>query len=124
MSRVSGSAGGMVGPGRRVRIYFGERDRHHGAALWSAFLDFLRAEGAAGATVLRAIGGFGAHSHIRTARFVELSTDLPLVLEWVDSEERVARLLPRLVELLDGGLVTTDSVEVVRYAPHENEDRA
>jgi PII-like signaling protein len=113
------SAMNLVGSGTRVRIYFGEHDRHQGKALWSAFLDFLRAEGAAGATVLRGVGGFGAHSHIHTARLVELSSDLPLVLEWVDTPERVARLLPQVVAMLDGGLVTTDPVEIVRYAPHE-----
>jgi PII-like signaling protein len=101
-----------------VRIYFGESDRCHGQALWSAFLEVLRAEGAAGATVVRGIGGYGAHSLIHTARLVELSSDLPLVLEWVDSDERVQRLLPRLTSMLDGGLVTTEPVEIVRYTPH------
>jgi len=109
----------ITGHGLRVRVYFGEHDKHQGHALWSAFLDFLRAEGAAGATVLRGVGGFGAHSHIHTARLVELSSDLPLVLEWVDTEERVQRLLPTLLAMLDGGLVTTDPVDIVRYTPHE-----
>jgi PII-like signaling protein len=110
----------ITGRGTRVRIYFGESDRYHGRALWSTFLEFLRAEGAAGATVIRGIGGYGAHSRIHTARLVELSSDLPLILEWVDAEERVARLLPRLAAMLDGGLVTTDPVEIVRYTPHED----
>ena len=105
----------LTGRGTRVRIYMGESDHYQGHALWRAMLDFLRKEGAAGATVLRAIGGYGAHSRIHTAALVDLSSDLPLVLEWVDTEERVAALLPRLSAMLDGGMITTDSVEIVRY---------
>jgi PII-like signaling protein len=108
----------IVGRGTRVRVYFGESDRYHGKALWTAFLEFLRSEGAAGATVLRGVGGYGAHSRIHTATLFEWSGDLPLVLEWVDTEQRVARLLPQLSAMLDGGLVTTEPVEIVRYSPH------
>jgi PII-like signaling protein len=81
-------------------------------------LDFLRAEGAAGATVVRGLAGFGAHSRIHAATLVDLSADLPLILEWVDSHERVEELLPRIIPMLDGGLVTTDAVEIHRYEPH------
>jgi uncharacterized protein len=110
------------GRGVRVRVYFGERDHHDHKPLWAALLDLLRAEGAAGATVLRGIAGFGAQSRIHTARLVDLSSDLPLVLEWVDAEERVAALLPRVAEMLEGtgGLLTTDPVEVHRYVPHRS----
>ena len=110
----------ITGRGTRVRVYFGERDRYHGKALWRALLDFLRAEHAAGATVLRGLAGYGAHSRIHAATLVDLSSDLPLVLEWVDSDERVAQLLPRLTAMLDGGLVTVDPVEIHRYTPHES----
>ena len=79
----------------RLRVYFGERDKYHGKALWSALLDRLRREGAAGATVTRGIGGFGAHSVIHAASIVDLSTDLPLILEWIDANERVQALLPQ-----------------------------
>src|SRR5213083_1728114 len=106
------------GPGVRVRAYFGERDRHDGTALWSALLSFLRTSGAAGATVTRAVAGYGAHSKIHAVSLLDLSSDLPLVLEWIDSEERVAALLPRLEEMLQGGMITTDPVEIVRYQPH------
>jgi PII-like signaling protein len=112
----------ITGRGTRVRVYFGEHDRYHGTALWRALLDFLRTEHAAGATVLRGIAGYGAHSRIHAATLVDLSSDLPLVLEWVDTDERVARLLPRLTAMLDGGLVTTDPVDIHRYTPHQ--DRA
>ncbi len=108
----------MNGRGIRVRAYFGERDRHYGQPLWSALLEFLRREGAAGATVTRGLAGYGAHSKIHAASIVDLSADLPLVLEWIDTEERVARLLPAIEEMLQGGLITTDPVTIVRYQPH------
>ena len=108
----------MNGRGIRVRAYFGERDRHHGQPLWNALLEFLRREGAAGATVTRGLAGYGAHSKIHAASIVDLSADLPLVLEWIDTEERVARLLPAIEEMLQGGLITTDPVTIVRYQPH------
>lgn len=110
----------MNGQGTRVRVYFGEHDHHKHVPLWRAVLELLRREGAAGATVTRGLAGFGAHSRIHTASLVDLSADLPLVVEWVDTRERVERLLPRLTEMLEGtgGLLTTDSVEIHRYAPH------
>jgi PII-like signaling protein len=106
------------GRGIRVRAYFGERDRHHGEPLWNALLQFLRRAGGAGATVTRGVAGYGAHSTIHKASLVDLSADLPLVLEWIDTEERVERLLPELEEMLQGGLITTDPVTIVRYQPH------
>jgi PII-like signaling protein len=113
----------MEGRGTRVRIYFGERDRHAGKPLWTALIDLLRAEGAAGATVTRGVAGFGAHSRMHVAHFPELSADLPLILEWVDTDEQVNSLLPRLNELLEGtgGLLTSEPVEIHRYAPHRQE---
>jgi PII-like signaling protein len=110
----------LAGTGTRVRIYFGELDHYQGKALWSALLEFLRHEQAAGATVVRGVAGFGAHSRLHVAHFPELSADLPLVLEWVDTVERVHRLLPRVTEMLEGtgGLITTDAIEIHRYLPH------
>ncbi|HEY7031420.1 MAG TPA: DUF190 domain-containing protein [Thermomicrobiales bacterium] len=108
--------------GVRVRAYFGERDKHHGTPLWSAILELLRREGAAGATVTRGFAGYGAHSKIHAASLVDLSSDLPLVLEWIDDEEHVARLLPTIEKMLQGGLITTEPVKIVRYQSHR--DRA
>ncbi|MGH2601853.1 MAG: DUF190 domain-containing protein [Dehalococcoidia bacterium] len=112
---------GNTGHGVRVRAYFGERDRQHGKPLWSALLEFLRAERAAGATVTRGIAGYGANSKIHAASIVDLSADLPLVLEWVDTEELVQALLPTIEEMLPGGLITTDPVTIIRYQAHEGE---
>lgn len=116
----------ITGRGLRVRIYFGERDHRGNAPLWAALVDYLRREGAAGATVSRGVAGFGAHSRLHVARFPELSSDLPLVLECVDTEERVERLLPGLEALLEGtgGLLTTDPVAIRRYTPHQDRPAA
>ena len=108
----------MEGRGVRVRAYFGERDRQHGRPLWSVLLEFLRHEHVAGATVTRGLAGYGANSKIHAASIVDLSSDLPLVLEWVDREETVQRLMPRFEAMLQGGLITTDPVTIIRYQPH------
>lgn len=110
------------GVGVRVRVYLGERDKHNGKSLWSALLELLRREGASGATVTRGVAGYGAHSKIHAASIVDLSSDLPLILEWIDTEERVKRTLPDLEEMLQGGLITTDPVKIIRYQPHTDRD--
>lgn len=110
----------LNGHGVRVRAYFGERDKHAGKPLWRVLLETLRQGGASGATVSRGLAGYGAHSRIHAASLVDLSTDLPLVLEWVDTEERVQRLLPAIEALLQGGMITTDPVTIIRYQPHTN----
>jgi PII-like signaling protein len=98
-----------------VRIFFGESDRWKHRPLEIALLERLRAEGFAGATVFRGVSGFGANSIIHTTHLLELSTDLPVVIEVVDSEEHIERLLPILDEMLDDGLVTMEKVRVLRY---------
>jgi PII-like signaling protein len=106
------------GQGVRIRIYFGEDDQHDGKPLWRAALEYLRKGGASGATVTRGVAGYGAHSTIHTASIVLLSSDLPLVLEWIDSAERVDRLLPGLEQMLQGGLITRDVTTIVRHQSH------
>jgi uncharacterized protein len=120
---AAGTTPALTGGGTRVRIYFGERDRYRGRSLWSALLEALRRQGAAGATVTRGLAGYGAHSVIHAATLVDLSADLPLVLEWVDTTEQVERLLPVLLGMLTGTLVTTEPVTIRRYTPHPGEVR-
>lgn len=98
-----------------VRIHIGERDRWHGRPLHSALLERLRADGFAGATVLRGVAGFGASSVLHTTDILRLSEDLPLVVEVVDTREQIDRLEPILDEMMDGGLVTVERVRVLRY---------
>ncbi|HVZ31419.1 MAG TPA: DUF190 domain-containing protein [Polyangiaceae bacterium] len=100
-----------------VRIFFGEGDRWHGHPLHRALLERLRAEGFAGATVLRGIASFGANSVIHTTSLVDLSADLPVLIEVVDDDEHVQKLVPILDEMITGGaLVTMEKVRVLRYA--------
>lgn len=105
----------IEGESKRVTIYIGESDRWHGRPLHEAILEMLRSEGCAGATVTRAVAGFGRGSRIHTASILRLSQDLPVVIEWVDDPERVERVLPKLDEMISGGLVTIEDVHVLRY---------
>jgi PII-like signaling protein len=101
-----------------VRILLGESDRFHHVPLARALLERLRREGFAGATVLHGVAGFGASSVIHSANLIELSADLPVVIEVVDDQSHVERLLPILDEMVTGGaLVTVERVRVVKYAP-------
>jgi PII-like signaling protein len=100
-----------------VRIFVGESDRWHGRPLAHALVERLRKEGFAGATVLRGLAGFGARSVVHTSRLLELSQDLPLVIEVVDTEDHVRRLEPILDEMVADGLVTLEKVRVLRYKP-------
>jgi CBS domain-containing protein len=109
----------IVGIATKVTIYIGESDRLGQKSLYMAILEMLKAEDCAGATVLRGLAGFGAHSRIRTATIVDLSSDLPLVIEWVDDAARVARVMPRLAEMVSEGLITCQEVEVITYGHRE-----
>ncbi len=107
----------LVGPAKRVRVYLSEGSLHRHRPLDVALVDLLRTEGASGATVLRGTEGFGGSGVVHTHRLVEGARQLPLVVEWVDTAERVERLLPRVRELLQRGLVTVEDVEVVWSRP-------
>jgi PII-like signaling protein len=100
-----------------VRIFIGESDRYHHAPLHRALLERLRKEGFAGATVTHGVAGFGARSVIHTAHLLDLSTDLPVVIEVVDDPEHADKLVAILDEMLEGGLVTIEKVRVLRYQP-------
>lgn len=117
----------LQGKALRVTIYIGESDHYQGKSLHSkplymALLQFLKQEGASGATVVRGLAGFGARSRIHTATIVDLSTDLPIRVEWVDQAEVVERLLPQVRQMVNGGLITVEEVDVVQYAPGRRPD--
>ena len=112
----------IQGEAQRVTIYIGESDLVRGANLYTAILELLRREGAAGATVTRALAGFGARSRIHTANIETLSADLPIRIEWVDIPERVERLLPQVRRLVNDGLITQETVQVVQYAMGRSQD--
>jgi len=98
-----------------VRVFVGESDTWHRKPLVTALVERLRSEGFAGATVLRGVMGFGARSVVHTSNVLRLSEDLPVVIEIVDSEEHVQRLLPILDEMVVEGLVTMEKVRVLKY---------
>lgn len=101
-----------------TRIFFGESDRWHHQQLALALVERLRKEGFAGATLFRGIAGFGARNVVHSAHLLEISADLPLILEVVDTAEQIDRLLPILDEMVTSGcLVTVEKVRVVKYAP-------
>ena len=105
----------IEGEGKLLRVFVGESDRWHGKPLYQAIVERVRAEGLAGATVLRGIEGFGADSRLHTARILRLSEDLPIVIEIVDSAEQIERILPILDEMVGEGMVTVERVEVIAY---------
>lgn len=112
----------IEGEGKLLRIFIGESDSWHGKPLYEAIVRRLRKEGLAGATVIRGIEGFGAHSRLHTARILRLSEDLPLVIEVVDQEDRIAKVMPILDEMVTEGLVTLERVEIVAYRAPEPPD--
>ena len=103
------------GPAKKLCVYIGESDRWHGQALYNAIVERARKEGLSGATVLRGIEGFGANSRIHAASILRLSEDLPVVVEIVDAEERIALFLPLLDEMVTEGLITVQDCEVFKY---------
>jgi len=104
-----------------LRVYIGESDRWQSKPLYEAIVLAAREAHLAGATVLRGPMGFGKSSHLHTAKILRLSMDLPLVIEIVDSKEKINAFLPKLDEMVGGGLVTLQSVTVVHYRANERQ---
>lgn len=103
------------GPAQRLCVYIGERDQWRGRPLYLALLEALRQSGLAGATVTRGLAGFGAHSRIHTASLEVLSSDLPLVVEVIDTQAQIASALPVIGPMVREGLITMEAVTVVKY---------
>ncbi len=106
----------------RMRIYVDESDRYKGKALYIYLLELLRRRGLRGATVYRAIAGFGAHSLIHLPSLLRFSEDLPIVIEVVDEERRIREVLEEIKQVVQEGLITLEEVEVVFYG-HRGEQR-
>lgn len=101
--------------GHLLRIFIGESDRHQGLPLYEWIVRQAREQGLAGATVLRGLEGYGAHSRIHTAKILRLSTDLPIVVEIVDTREKIEAFMPRVDEAVEEGLATLEKVEIRFY---------
>lgn len=98
-----------------LTIFIGESDKWRGRPLYAAIIDMLRAEKIAGATVVRGVAGFGAHSHIHTASILRLSEDLPLIIQVVDKPDRIAYAIDLVSPMVSEGLVTVEDIHVVKY---------
>ena len=113
-----------------MRIFIGEADRcesgpHRGKPLYLALLNTLREHGCAGASVVQGIAGFGASARIHTGSLLRLSMDLPIIVEVVDTEEKIQEVLPLMDRMIGGGLVTLEKAHVVLYrAASGSEDAA
>lgn len=103
-----------------LRIFIGERDRVHGKPLYEQIVMKARELDLAGATVTRGTLGFGADSRIHSAKLLTLSDDLPVVVEIVDAEEQINKLMPFLDEVIEEGLVTMEKVRVIKYRHNPN----
>jgi len=103
-----------------LRIFFGEHDKYKGRPLYEAIVHLAKQDGLAGATVLRGILGFGAHSHMHTAKILRLSEDLPIVVEIVDQAEKIEAFLPKLDGMIEEGMVTIEKVRVVAYRENKS----
>ena len=107
----------LAGPARRLRIYIGEADRWQGRRLSHAIILRAREQGLAGATLLRGLGGYGAHRAIHDARLFEVEGNLPEIVEIIDRADRISEFLPLLSQMVREGLITLEDVEVVPRAP-------
>ena len=103
------------GKAQALTIYLGEADQWHDLPLYAEIVQFLREQGCAGATVTRAVAGYGAGARLHESGRVHWSSDAPLVIQVIDRPERLRRLLPHLQEMLSGGLMTLHEVDVLKY---------
>ena len=101
--------------GHLLRIFVGESDRYEGIPLYEWLVRAARKRGLAGATVLRGLEGFGAHSRVHTAKILRLSSDLPIVIEIVDTIEKIESFMPEVDEAVSEGLATLERVQIHLY---------
>ena len=109
----------LEGKARMLRIHFGEADKWQGKPLYVAIVEKCRELDIAGATVLRGIEGYGASSRIRKSHLLSFSSDAPLMVSVIDAEEKIAKLLPHLDQMVAEGLIAMSDVEVIKYVHQE-----
>ena len=103
-----------------LRIFIGEADKFEGKPLYEVIANLAHRKGMAGATVIRGLMGFGAHSSMHTAKILRLSEDLPIIIEIVDEPEKIKALLPELDKMITEGLVTLEKIRVITYRYNSN----
>lgn len=113
---------GFKGERVLMRIHIGEQDKFDGKPLYQEIVQLLRKRKYAGATAFRGVMGFGASSKLHTDRFLELSLDLPIVIECIETDERIKAILPELDKMIGGGLITLERAKVIMYRPHQPEE--
>jgi hypothetical protein len=113
---------GLKGERVLMRVHIGERDKYKGKPLYAAIVELLRAQHYAGATVYRGIMGFGASSTVHSDRIEVLSMDLPIIVECIETTERIDAILPVLDGMIGGGLITLERANVIMYRPHSPGD--
>ena len=109
----------LQGKAKMLRIYFGEDDQWQGRPLYQAIVERCRQLDIAGATVYRGIQGYGASTRIRRSHLFSFSSDAPILVQIIDSEENVGRLIPALDEMVAEGLIAMSDVEVIKYVHQE-----
>jgi PII-like signaling protein len=107
----------LDGPQVLMRVFVSESDHCHSRPLYEALVELFHRERLAGVSVLRGIAGFGTSSHLHTTKLLRLSQHLPIVIEVVDSQENVDRVLPQIESMMTTGLITFEEVRAIRYAP-------
>lgn len=113
---------GFKGERVLMRIHIGERDKHNGKPLYEEIVDMLRKRKYAGATVFRGVLGFGASSRVHREHFFGLSLDLPIVIECVETDERIKAILPELDAIIQGGMITLERANVIMYRSHRPDE--
>jgi len=111
----------FIGEKVLMRIFIGEAKRYHNRPLYEALLDLFMTEGFAGATVLKGVAGFGAHRVFHTHKLLALSADMPLVIEVIESQDKIDAIMPQLDAMIEGGMITLEKATVIRYT-HKHED--
>ena len=110
--------------GHLLRIFIGESDKYQGSQLYEWIVRKARENGIAGTTVLRGIEGFGAHSRIHTSKILRLSEDLPIVIEIVDTLEKIDQFIPLIDDAIDEGMATIEKVEIRFYRSGKKKDKS
>lgn len=106
----------FVGEKTLMRIFLGENDREGHRPLYEVLVEILRKEGFVGATVLKGVAGFGSRSIYHTDKFLRLSEDLPVIIEVVDSKDKVESIMPQIEAMMKGGMITLEKVTVIHYS--------
>ena len=112
----------FIGEKVLMRIFVGEAKKCCNRPLYEALVEMFMAEGFAGATVLKGVAGFGAHRVCHTHKLLELSTDMPMIIEVVESQEKIDAIMPRIDEMMESGIITLEKATVIRYT-HKHEER-